>query len=169
MKLKSLLFFSLLVPALSYSNVVEVAGYRFVAPENWKQSEPSSSMRKAQFELKNEAGQTAELVFFYFGPSGGGGVRANVDRWMKQFKDIQSRDLEEKIVEEVKVTYARATGTFLSGSPFGPKTPKLDHTLFGAIAEGKMGSIFLKMIGRTKTVLAHEEAVETMIKGALKK
>ena len=167
--MKFFLIALILSPSILFANVVDVAGYRFMAPDSWKQTEPSSSMRKAQFELKNEAGQTAELVFFYFGPSGGGGVRANVDRWMKQFQDIQSRDLEEKIVEEVKVTYARATGTFLSGSPFGPKTPKLDHSLFGAIVEGKMGSIFLKMIGRTKTVLAHEEAVETMIKGALKK
>ena len=53
-------------------------------------------MRKAQFELSTDAGHTAELVFFYFGPSGGGGVQANVDRWMKQFKDIQKPEHRRK-------------------------------------------------------------------------
>ena len=68
------------------ANVVDIAGYQFIAPDQWTQSEPSSSMRKAQFNLRTDAGKTAELVFFYFGPSGGGGVRANVDRWIKQFR-----------------------------------------------------------------------------------
>ncbi len=167
--MKFFLIALILFPSILFANVVDVAGYRFMAPDSWKQTEPSSSMRKAQFELSTDAGHTAELVFFYFGPSGGGGVQANVDRWMKQFKDIQSQNIEEKIVEEVKVTYARATGTFLSGSPFGPKTPKPDHSLFGAIVEGSQGSIFLKLIGRTKAVLAHEQAVTEMIQGALKK
>ena len=167
--MKIILCLFALSPALLLANVVEVAGYRFVAPADWEQSEPSSSMRKAQFELKTAAGKTAELVFFYFGANGGGGVRANVDRWMKQFTGIQKQDLEEKIVEEVKVTYARATGTFLSGSPFGPKTPKPDHSLLGAIVEGSKGSIFIKLIGSTKAVIAHEQEVADMIKGALKK
>ena len=49
---------------------VKVAGYDFSPPAGWKSSPPSSSMRKAQF-----AAGEAEVVFFYFGPRGGGGVR----------------------------------------------------------------------------------------------
>ncbi len=167
--MKSTLSLLLFLPALAFANVVEVAGYRFVAPDEWVQSEPTSSMRKAQFQLKSEAGHTAELVFFYFGPSGGGGVRANIDRWRKQFTDLQDDRLEETITGEVKVTYARATGTFLSGSPFGPKTPMPDHSLLGAIVEGRQGSIFLKLVGQRKAVAAFEEEVISMIKEALKK
>ena len=160
---------SLAIPVFLTANVVEVAGYRFVAPDHWQQSEPSSSMRKAQFNLKSESGHSAELVFFYFGPSGGGGLRANVDRWIKQFENLQEKKVNEEIVDEVKVTYVRATGTFLSGSPFGPKTPKPGHSLFGAIIEGKQGSIFLKMVGQTKAVHAFENPMIEMITSSLAK
>jgi len=162
-----LALFSFLCPILLLGNVVEIAGHRFIAPADWEQSEPSSSMRKAQFKLTAEDGKTAELVFFYFGPSGGGGVRANVDRWIKQFKDIIDQDVKEEIVKEIKVTYVKTTGTFLSGSPFGPKTPKPGCSLLGAIVEGRQGSIFLKMVGQTKAVKAFEEPLVKMIKDAV--
>jgi hypothetical protein len=96
-------------------------------------------------------------------------VRANIDRWMKQFKDMQDQKIKEEIVNEVKVTYARATGTFLSGSPFGPKTPKPGHSLLGSIVEGRQGSIFLKLVGPTKTVHAYDQSVIEMIKQTLRK
>jgi hypothetical protein len=168
-RLQSLLFIFCLTPFFISANVVEIAGYQFVAPDDWKQSEPTSPMRKAQFDLTSEDGKTAQLVFFYFGPSGGGGVRANIDRWMKQFKDMQDQKIKEEIVNEVKVTYARATGTFLSGSPFGPKTPKPGHSLLGSIVEGRQGSIFLKLVGPTKTVKAYDQSVIEMIKQTLRK
>ena len=168
-RLQSLLFIFCLTPFFIWANVVEIAGYQFVAPDDWKQSEPTSPMRKAQFDLTSEDGKTAQLVFFYFGPSGGGGVRANIDRWMKQFKDMQDQKIKEEIVNEVKVTYARATGTFLSGSPFGPKTPKPGHSLLGSIVEGRQGSIFLKLVGPTNTVKAYDQSVIEMIKQTLGK
>ena len=156
-------------PLLVTANVVDIAGYQFIAPDQWTQSEPSSSMRKAQFNLRTDAGKTAELVFFYFGPSGGGGVRANVDRWIKQFQDLQRNEVTEEIVNEIKVTYVRTTGTFLSGSPFGPKTPKLGYSLLGAIVEGRKGSIFLKMVGQTQAVEEFENPVIAMIENSLAK
>ena len=156
-------------PFLLTANVVEIAGYQFMAPDHWKQVEPSSSMRKAQFDLSTDAGKSAELVFFYFGPSGGGGVRANVDRWVKQFDDLQQNEVKEEIVNEIKVTYVRTTGTFLSGSPFGPKTPKPGHSLLGAIVEGRKGSIFLKMVGQTPAVKEFERPVVEMIESSLGK
>ena len=88
---------------------------------------------------------------------------------MKQFNNLQSSNTSEDIVQEVKVTYARAVGTFLSGSPFGPKTPKPGYALFGAIVEGRKGSIFLKLIGQKDAVAEFEGAVLNMIKGALTK
>ena len=108
---------------------VTVAGYGFTPPEGWKSSPPSSSMRKAQFAATGKEGQSAEVVFFYFGPSGGGGVKANVDRWMGQFQGAKNKKVETKEVGGVKVTYARATGTFMSGRPFGPKTQNTFPTL----------------------------------------
>ena len=120
-------------------------------------------MRKAQFS----AG-AAEVVFFYFGPSGGGGVKANVDRWMGQFQAAKNQKVESKEVGGVKVTYARATGTFMTGRPFGPKTPKEGYALLGAIVEGKQGAIFVKMTGPEAAVQANAEKMKGMVEGALK-
>lgn len=170
--MKSSIIFTLTLlfaPLVVSANVVDIAGYQFIAPDEWNPTEPSSSMRKAQFNLRTDAGKTAELVFFYFGPSGGGGVRANVDRWIKQFQDLQRNEVTEEIVNQIKVTYVRTTGTFLSGSPFGPKTPMLGHSLFGAIVEGRNGSIFLKMVGQTPAVEEFEKPVVAMIENSLAK
>ncbi|MFP6855543.1 MAG: hypothetical protein VB980_07145 [Opitutales bacterium] len=142
---------------------VTVAGYEFSSPAGWKASEPSSKMRAAQFS----AGE-AEVVFFYFGPTGGGGVKANVDRWMAQFQNAKNQKTESKVTGGVKVTYARTTGTFMSGRPFGPKTPKEGYALLGAIIEGKQGAIFVKMTGPQAAVQANTAKMTAMVEAALK-
>ncbi len=145
-----------------------VAGYTFSSPAGWKASSPSSSMRKAQFLAPGKSGESAEVVFFYFGAGGAGGVKANIDRWMGQFKNAENKKVEGKTVGDTKVTYARATGTFMSGRPFGPKTPKEGYALLGAIIEGKQGAIFVKMTGPEAAVKANADKMRAMVAGALK-
>ena len=152
-----------LCPVASSAEKVTVAGYGFASPAGWKSSPPSSKMRAAQFSAGN-----AEVVFFYFGPSGGGGVKANVDRWMAQFQDAKNKKVESKQVGGGKVTYVEATGTFMSGRPFGPKTPKPGYALLGAIIEGKQGAIFVKMTGPAADVKANVGKMKGMVEGALK-
>ena len=145
-----------------------VAGYKFSSPPGWKASPPASSMRKAQFLAPGKSGESAEVVFFYFGEGGAGGVKANIDRWMGQFKNAENKKVENKTVGGTKVTYARATGTFLSGRPFGPKTPKEGYALLGAIIEGKQGAIFVKMTGPEAAVKANSDKMRAMAESALK-
>ena len=145
-----------------------VAGYAFNSPSGWKASPPSSSMRKAQFAAPGNSGQAAEVVFFYFGTGGAGGVKANIDRWMGQFKNAENKKVEGKTVGGPKLTYARATGTFMSGRPFGPKTPKEGYALLGAIIEGKQGAIFVKMTGPEAAVKANSDKMRAMVEGALR-
>ena len=145
-----------------------VAGYTFSSPGGWKASPPSSSMRKAQFLAPGKNGESAEVVFFYFGSGGAGGIKANIDRWMGQFKNAENKKVENKTVGGTKVTYARATGTFLSGRPFGAKTPKEGYALLGAIIEGKQGAIFVKMTGPEAAVKANSDKMRAMAESALK-
>ena len=74
-----------------------VAGKKFSAPAGWKKQQPASNMRKAQFQV----GQT-EIVYFYFGAGQGGSTQANVDRWMRQFKDLAIRNLPPKRLARAK-------------------------------------------------------------------
>ena len=166
--LRPLVLLSFLVCTFQ-ANALEVAGYSFTAPADWKSSPPSSKMRKAQFAVPGKSGKTGEAVFFYFGGGGAGGVKANVDRWMKQFEDPQGQSVKTETVNGIKVTYAQAHGTYLSGRPFGTKTPNPEYAMLAAIIEGKQGAIFVKMTGPKETVEAHSAKLKKMVTDSLAK
>tara|TARA_Y100000589_G_C26763988_1_gene470981 strand:- start:23 stop:556 length:534 start_codon:yes stop_codon:yes gene_type:complete len=123
----------------------------FERPEAWNWERPSSQMRKAQLSAPGKDG-AADVVFFYFGPGGAGGVQANVDRWMGQFQNVSGKKTESKKIGGIPITFVQASGTFLSGPPFGQKVPKAGYALRGAIIGAKGGAIFIKMTGPKKTV-----------------
>lgn len=147
-----------------------VAGITFTKPDNWVKVAPASSMRAAQLEVRDGSAK-ADVVFFYFGPGGAGGVDANVDRWLKQFQEPKNKlnaKIEAKTISGTKVTFVEATGTFMDGRPFGPKTPKAGYGLLGIIVEGPQGAIFIKETGPKKLVEASKKRARKMVEDALK-
>jgi hypothetical protein len=145
-----------------------VTGVTFTKPDSWKKVAPSSSMRKAQLEIGQGADQ-ANVVFFHFGPGGAGGVDANVNRWLGQFKESKEKlnsKTESKKVGDSTLTFVRAEGTFMDGAPFGPKSPKAGYMLFAAIIEAGQGPIFVKMTGPKKTVSAAAKDMRKMVEDA---
>lgn len=145
-----------------------VAGLAFNAPEKWTSVQPASSMRKAQFTFEGKDG-AAEIVFFHFGPGQGGGVQANINRWFGQFaepKDQLNAKTEKKSVNGFEITYVSAEGTYLSGPPFGKKTPMENHALLGAIVKNDQGDIFVKMTGPKSTTAAAGDAFKEMVESA---
>jgi hypothetical protein len=176
--LRAPLWFCALLLALVTSHAAEdpasfkVSEFTFQRPGTWKWVKAASSMRAAQLEVgKADEGGVAEVVFFYFGPSNGGGTQANVERWLGQFKEPKDKlgaKVEEKTLKNQKVTFVQAKGTYMSGSPFGPKTPLPDHLLMGAILESKKGNVFVKMTGPTQVVQPAIKAFQEMVEGALK-
>ena len=66
----------------------KVGEFEFKRPEKWSWVEPTSPMRKATLKVSSADGKdSAEVVFFHFGPGNGGGTQANVDRWLGQFQE----------------------------------------------------------------------------------
>jgi len=163
-----LLFAFCLLLTFSHAEKFTVAGISFQSPENWESSEPSNNMRKAQFSASSPSGKSAEVVFYHFGSGNTGGIQANVDRWMKQFEEPLGKKVDTETIGKTRVTYAQAHGTFLSGRPFGPKTPKPGYGLLAAIIEGKGGAIFIKVTGPKAAVDANIAATKEMIKASLK-
>ena len=53
-------------------------------------------MRKASYEVPRAKGDSedGELAVFYFGPGQGGGIDANVERWIKQFSGVKPEDVK---------------------------------------------------------------------------
>ncbi|MBM3845864.1 MAG: hypothetical protein FJ405_06220 [Verrucomicrobia bacterium] len=161
------------LPGAEGPAVFPVGGLKFKKPEKWTWVESTSSMRKAQLKAASSDGKHAsEAVFFHFGPGGGGGVAANVDRWLGQFqesKDKLQSKTETITVAGHKVTYVQAQGTYLSGLPGGPKTPMPDTLLHGAVVEHADGDVFIRMTGPVPQMKSLHGEFRSMVESALKK
>ena len=149
----------------------QVGEFSFSSPQTWDWVPSTSSMRKAELRVNDKARKSkAEVVFFHFGEGSGGGTKANVDRWLGQFKEPREKlnaKVEEAKIKNRKVTYVQAEGTYLSGMPMGPKTPQPNAMLLGAILESDQGSVFIRMTGPAELVKASRDEFKKMVEDAL--
>lgn len=133
------------------SEPARAGGITWEAPAPFERRAPKSSMRAAEYGLAG-APQT-ELGVFYFGADQGGGVDANVTRWVGQFQTPDGKPPEPKrsarTVKGVEVALVEARGTYAGmAMPGGPAPVALsDAALLGAIAKGPDGSVFFKLVG----------------------
>ena len=115
-------------------------------------------MRKASYVVPRAAGDTedGELTVFYLGPGQGGGIDANVDRWVKQFADAKPSDVKRADRQANGLrqhTIELASGTFSAGMAMGGSgTPKPNYGLLGGIVEAPTGAYFFKLTGPSNTV-----------------
>jgi hypothetical protein len=140
---------------------------RWQDPSGWKREEPSSPMRKATYRIPKAAGdpEDGELGVFQFGSSGGT-VQANMDRWIKQFDGVKPGDVKRDMqsVDGMRVHRVEIpTGTYKSGMPGGPTTPKQDFAMLGAIVEAPGGAWFFKLTGPKKTVTQAKTDFDAMV------
>lgn len=152
----------------------KVGAFTFKRPSTWTWVPVNSSMRKAQLLIPNPTNPTgpgADVTFFHFGAGQGGGVDSNVSRWLGQFAetgDTLKPIIEKADVKGTKLTRVRvASGTFSSGMPGGPTTPKTNYGLYGAILESPEGDVFVKMTGPADLVNAAAPNFEAMVQSPL--
>jgi len=155
-----------------------IAGIHFNPPSNW-QDLGSSGMRQAQYRLDPVTGDSAqgEVNVFYFGPASGGGVEANLNRWIGQIVLPGGGD-PNSVAERSTFTadgmpghIVTLNGTYKSGGarPMGGDTKLLEsYRLVGVVLEGSQGSLFFKLTGPLATAQAMEKDLLTMVKGAHK-
>lgn len=156
------------------SKAVKVGDITLKTPADWKQSKPKSRLRLAQFAIPAADGdkEGAELAIFSFGA--GGGVKANVDRWIGQFlaegrkaKTTSGKsEIGEYVFVEVSGTYKKPVGPPVRGKT----EPMKNARMLGVIlaVEGK-GNYFLKMTGPTRTVSAAAAPFRNSFGGNAKK
>ena len=147
----------------------KVSELGFARPAAWEWVATQGGMRKAQLKVPNKTGEAGEVVFFHFGPNNGGGTQANVERWYRQFQgsreQIKARSEEGK-AGDLKVTYVFAEGTYMSGMPGGPQTPKDGFALAGAIIEDAAGAVFVKFTGPKALVESSKEDFRKLVSSA---
>ncbi|HYP90675.1 MAG TPA: hypothetical protein VEQ59_21035 [Polyangiaceae bacterium] len=146
------------LPAAAGSAQQEPLHVTWVDPPAFKRVPPSNPMRKASFVVPRAGGdaEDGELTVFYFGPSQGGSIDANVERWVKQFGDVKPSDVKRADREANGLrqhTVELESGTFSGGMGMGPKAQaKPDYGLLGGIVEAPSGAYFFKLTGPSKTV-----------------
>jgi len=155
----------------------EAAGISWTDPSEWKVGE-ERPMRVATYVLPAAKGDTeaGELGVFYFGQGQGGGVDANVKRWVTQFRraDGTSAEKDAKTKQEkiagFAVTTVEVKGSYHGGPMMvGPSTPKPGFRLLGAIVEAPEGAVFFKLTGPEKTVANAEKHFRKMLESMKKK
>lgn len=125
-------------------------------------------MRLATYQIPPAPGDqdSAECAVYYFGAGQGGGVQANIDRWIGQFQGSKAAPkVDKRTISGLKVTTVDVSGAYNGmGGPRAPEgPPKQGYRLLGAIVEGPQGSVFFKFTGPAKTVAANQSEFEKML------
>lgn len=136
-------------------------GMQWTVPTGWTEQAPSSSMRKAQFQVPGSAG-AAELVVFYFGPNQGGDAISNAKRWAGQFQKpdgtsaLDAMTTSEAEFNGMKTLLTEVEGVYRNTMVGEESFP--DYKLLGAIVEGPDANWFFKLTGPKATIEANREA-----------
>lgn len=155
-----------------------IAGVTFTPIAGWKDVGPSG-MRQAQYRLDPVEGDTAEaeVNVFYFGQESGGGVEANLARWIGQMTLPDGGNPADKAARSTFTAdgmpghIVSLDGTYKSGGgrPMGGGGEQLPgYRLVGVVLEGPQGSLFFKLTGPVATAGAMESDLLAMVKGANK-
>ncbi|HEX9780638.1 MAG TPA: hypothetical protein VGB20_05420 [bacterium] len=142
-----------------WTDTVKAQGLAFDLPDGWVQQAPSSGMRLAQAAIPGEAG-AGELAVFHFGPGGGGGVEANLERWLGQVEPAPGTkpSRAQFDVGGLQVTWVETAGTLKAGMMgMGPAKAQPGSRLFGAVIEGPGGPWFIKATGPDATLSAAQD------------
>lgn len=151
------------------------AGLTFSVPSNWTSVAVKSSMRQAQFTLPaakggDGASEAPELVVYYFGPNGGGGVEANFARWRGQFEPNDGKSAIEdvpgkKTVNGLAIETLECAGRFVAETApgSGERVNKPNFRMLAAIVPSKQGLVYFKLVGPSDAVNPERAGFESMI------
>lgn len=146
-------------------------GLKWTVPARWT-VQGDRPMRLATYSVPaaKAGAEAGECAVFYFGPSQGGGVEDNINRWVGQFESPSTPLRTTQTVHGIAVARVKVHGDYLA--PGGPSMEsqgkKPDYLLLGAIVTGPRGAVFFKFTGPAKTVEAAAADFDRML-ASLKK
>ncbi|MGD2115947.1 MAG: hypothetical protein PVG07_12885 [Acidobacteriota bacterium] len=138
-------------------------------PESWVEEPPANTMRLLQASIPGGEGEDAEFALFYFGPGGGGGVEANIQRWLGQVEPAEGTQPVRETFEsgELTIHFVEAEGSITPSRmsmTAEPPQPRPGYMLLGAVVEGPGGPWFLKVTGPQSTLGPEREAFLEMVR-----
>lgn len=143
------------------------------APKSWERRAPKSRIIEHEFATPKAEGDALEGRFTVMGA--GGGVDANIKRWIGQFSQPDGSATKDKAkqqtlkIAEMEVHFVDISGDFNDqAGPFAPAVLRENYRMLAAIVvTEKLGQHFLKLYGPKATVAAQEKAFQDML-GTLK-
>lgn len=149
------------------------AGLTFTPPPGWHPSPPGSSMRVAEFTLPRADGdpEDAQLIVYYFGAAGGGGVEANIERWVGQMRQPDGKPSattarrETRHVNGLTVSLVDVSGTYVAEMSPGASQHhnNQDYRLRAAVVETANGPYYVKLTGPRRTIARWDSAFNDFI------
>ena len=144
---------------------------QLTAPEAWVRKQPKTRIVEHEFAIPVVGGDEIEGRFTVMGA--GGGVDANIQRWLGQFTQPDGSSTKEKSkvqkmqINGVEVHYVDIAGDFKDQpGPFAPAVTRENYRMLGAIiVTEKAGMHFLKLYGPKATVSGQEEPFKQMLNG----
>lgn len=141
-------------------------------PASWTDKEVKPGMRIGMAAWPRAAGDDAdaEMIVFFFGKGGGGGIEPNMTRWRGQFVESTAPEGGDTLKFDgaagVKVTLLDRTGTFklTKGTMSAEFTPKADYRMLAAVVEIEGGPYFVRAVGPKASVAAQREALIAALK-----
>jgi hypothetical protein len=133
----------------------------YEAPADWIVLPPKPPMRLAQWRLPGAGGDSedGQVVLYFFGAGQGGGVQANLDRWIGQMTQPDGGSSSEVARTEdwkqdtVAVTLVDVSGTFedrMPGASEGASRP--GFRMIAAVVEAPGGTVYAKATGPAPTI-----------------
>jgi len=148
-----------------------IAGITFYPHDGWTDLGPSG-MRKAEYAhgpIGNES-DSATLTVYYFGPDQGGGVDANLQRWVGQMTLAEGSEPSRMQTEvdgmtahlvEARGTYNVSSGMMMGGDT----TPKEGYLMSAVVLETEQGNVFFKLTGPEQTAREMAGTFKKMLEG----
>ena len=130
-------------------------------------------MRVAQFLLPHANGDAddAELVVYYFGQGGGGGVEANIGRWVGQMQQPDGKPSsavakrETRHVNGLTVALLDVSGTYIAETAPGASTHhnNTGYRLRAGVVETAAGPYYIKLTRPQRTVAKWDQAFNAFV------
>ncbi len=154
-------------PKVNDPKTASFLGLTAPKPVTWIEHPPTGSMRAANFTVPGRDGnEAAHIVVFYFGPTQGGTIDDNINRWRTQFQVDENGDLPEPRIDRLDVDSMPVTLVELAGEwqEMGSVSFTPDQVFLMAIVEAPVGKVFIRFAGQTATVESNREDFMAMIR-----
>ena len=152
--------------AKTVSKTLTPPGVTCQVPASWKEVKTTSTMRAATWKISHKS-ENVDVVVYWFGKRGAGGVEANLERWRKQIKTTKDPETQTfDIRKGFKVHMLDARGTYVA--PVRPgateRNNKPDSRLVAAVIETAGGPLYIKAIGAASVLDPQDAAFMAWVK-----